>query len=290
MESPTKFKDMVDSSSEMSNSQFPVFRPCMPAEMEKKSNKTKSLLDAVLNSTGSVHQHNTVCQSPCPCCRRERDNLTTARHCGKGNNNCDKNWGDTKHNSVKRNVKCIGSICGVNGGQPSNDLSKDHNNQVICDKHTSLQNCDIGDSYLCLSCVSQTQISQTKEGNEPLTTNSSQILSSKNAPPSPRPVRARSRKGDCSSISLAVQCVTQEMQKDFHHGFNIRQDVPSASERARFRRSFDNAASMVFHTRTGLPLTSSPAPVRRGTSHFDYDSSLNSVSAIRRYDSSCCLW
>ncbi|KAG8225558.1 hypothetical protein J437_LFUL002075 [Ladona fulva] len=37
---------------------------------------------------------------------------------------------------------------------------------------------------------------------------------------------------------------------------------------------------MVFHCRTGLPLTSSPAPIRRGT-RFDFDSSLNSVSAIR---------
>ncbi|XP_063237686.1 atos homolog protein A isoform X2 [Bacillus rossius redtenbacheri] len=57
--------------------------------------------------------------------------------------------------------------------------------------------------------------------------------------------------------------------------------VPSALDKAKFRRSFDSAASMVFHSRTGLPLTSSPAPVRRGTSRFDFDSSLNSVSAIR---------
>ncbi|CAG2057905.1 unnamed protein product, partial [Timema podura] len=57
--------------------------------------------------------------------------------------------------------------------------------------------------------------------------------------------------------------------------------IPSALDKAKFRRSFDSAASMVFHSRTGLPLTSSPAPVRRGTSRFDFDSSLNSVSAIR---------
>lgn len=56
--------------------------------------------------------------------------------------------------------------------------------------------------------------------------------------------------------------------------------VPSAREKARFRKSLDSAASMVFHCRTGLPLTSSPAPIRRGT-RFDFDSSLNSVSAIR---------
>lgn len=60
--------------------------------------------------------------------------------------------------------------------------------------------------------------------------------------------------------------------------------VPSALEQERFRRSLENAASMVFHSRTGLPLTSSPAPLRRGSCCFDYDSSLNSVSSKRRYD------
>lgn len=59
-------------------------------------------------------------------------------------------------------------------------------------------------------------------------------------------------------------------------------DVPSAIEQANFRKNLDNAASMVFHSRTGLPLTSSPAPVRRGKSCFDFDSSINSVSAIKR--------
>lgn len=38
---------------------------------------------------------------------------------------------------------------------------------------------------------------------------------------------------------------------------------------------------MVFHARTGLPLTSSPAPLRKGKICFDYDSSLNSVTAIK---------
>lgn len=59
--------------------------------------------------------------------------------------------------------------------------------------------------------------------------------------------------------------------------------VPSAKEQERFRRSLENAASMVFHSRTGLPLTSSPAPLRRGSCCFDFDSSLNSVSSKRRY-------
>lgn len=64
----------------------------------------------------------------------------------------------------------------------------------------------------------------------------------------------------------------------------VDRGVPSALEQERFRRSLENAASMVFHSRTGLPLTSSPAPLRRGSCCFDYDSSLNSVSSKRRYD------
>lgn len=64
----------------------------------------------------------------------------------------------------------------------------------------------------------------------------------------------------------------------------VDKSVPSALEQERFRRSLENAASMVFHSRTGLPLTSSPAPLRRGSCCFDYDSSLNSVSSKRKYD------
>lgn len=64
----------------------------------------------------------------------------------------------------------------------------------------------------------------------------------------------------------------------------VDKSVPSALEQERFRRSLENAASMVFHSRTGLPLTSSPAPLRRGSCCFDYDSSLNSVSSKRKYE------
>jgi len=71
-------------------------------------------------------------------------------------------------------------------------------------------------------------------------------------------------------------------QENVEQGTSVpERPVPSALDKAKFRRSLDSAASMVFHSRTGLPLTSSPAPVRRGTSCFDFDSTLNSVSAIR---------
>lgn len=72
--------------------------------------------------------------------------------------------------------------------------------------------------------------------------------------------------------------VVEEPQTIKNHSLSI--DVPSAFEQAKFKKSLDNATSMVFHSRTGLPLTSSPAPIRRGKSCFDFDSSINSVSAI----------
>ncbi|CAH2056627.1 unnamed protein product, partial [Iphiclides podalirius] len=57
--------------------------------------------------------------------------------------------------------------------------------------------------------------------------------------------------------------------------------VPSSSEVDRFRWRFESAASMVFHSKTGLPLTSSPAPLRRGNNCFDFDDSINGVSGIK---------
>lgn len=58
--------------------------------------------------------------------------------------------------------------------------------------------------------------------------------------------------------------------------------VPTPDECASFRQSFDSATSMVFHRKTGLPLTSSPAPLRRGTDKFDYDDSINSPHDIKK--------
>lgn len=107
----------------------------------------------------------------------------------------------------------------------------------------------------------------------------------------------------CSSSSSQVNCDSQKCKSEEtlsgHHiaSRSARQkltfdddgeekngssSIPSALEQAKFRKNLDSAASMVFHSRTGLPLTSSPAPVRRGKSCFDFDSSINSVSAIKR--------
>lgn len=61
----------------------------------------------------------------------------------------------------------------------------------------------------------------------------------------------------------------------------VDNQVPSPTEMDKFRWRFDSAASMVFHTKTGLPLTSSPAPLRRGNNCFDFDDSINGISGIK---------
>lgn len=56
--------------------------------------------------------------------------------------------------------------------------------------------------------------------------------------------------------------------------------IPTLHEKIKFRKSLNSAASMVFHGKTGLPLTSSPAPLRRGQNRFDFDSSLVSPAQL----------
>ncbi|KAL4710344.1 hypothetical protein ACJJTC_003741 [Scirpophaga incertulas] len=76
----------------------------------------------------------------------------------------------------------------------------------------------------------------------------------------------------------------KEDQSDFQFPESkkgVENQVPSPSEMDRFRWRFDSAASMVFHTKTGLPLTSSPAPLRRGNNCFDFDDSINGISGIK---------
>ncbi|XP_035714646.1 protein FAM214A isoform X2 [Folsomia candida] len=56
--------------------------------------------------------------------------------------------------------------------------------------------------------------------------------------------------------------------------------IPTLSEKIDFLKSLDTAATRLFHRNTGLPLTSSPAPLRKGQDRFDFDSSLVSNSRI----------
>ena len=59
-------------------------------------------------------------------------------------------------------------------------------------------------------------------------------------------------------------------------------DIPSDGGSSSSRPSLKTPSKLAFHFKTGLPLTSSPAPLRKGGSRFDFDSSLNSVAAIKR--------
>lgn len=63
---------------------------------------------------------------------------------------------------------------------------------------------------------------------------------------------------------------------------NAGRHIPTAKERARFRRSLTSSSNLMFHARTGLPLQSSPAPVKRQLhDSFDFDSSLTDIRAIK---------
>lgn len=84
---------------------------------------------------------------------------------------------------------------------------------------------------------------------------------------------------DLSNIKSGDLDLNSDKTKESENKDN---QVPSPSEMDRFRWRFDSAASMVFHTKTGLPLTSSPAPLRRGNNCFDFDDSINGISGIKR--------
>lgn len=57
--------------------------------------------------------------------------------------------------------------------------------------------------------------------------------------------------------------------------------LPLSNEPVKIKRNLGNSIPSAFDDRTGLPLSSSPAPVRKGQSRFEFDSSLNTVSAIK---------
>ena len=62
-----------------------------------------------------------------------------------------------------------------------------------------------------------------------------------------------------------------------------RNGIPSSNDKDTFRKSFASATSMVFHRHTGLPLTSSPAPLRKASKgKFEFDDSLTSPNNIKR--------
>ena len=58
--------------------------------------------------------------------------------------------------------------------------------------------------------------------------------------------------------------------------------TPTQAETDGFRKGFSSATAMVFHGRTRLPLTSSPAPLRKGKGAFGFDSTITSPNDVKR--------
>jgi len=234
----------------------PVFRvntaasPCDPRPPNPSSSaKADLFLDAILRA-GRRSRSKTA------------EALRTKRRDAKCESKCDKLKGDNAviEPSASAERTPLSSSIGK-GPAEVRRLGLSHNSDLSGHKQVCHSPKAICDNYVChysprgdgSPCLVNTKDGPTSKGD---------VAGSPEAEERPAKSRAKSKKG----------CVAEATTPG----------VPSASDRARFRQSFDSAASMVFHTRTGLPLTSSPAPVRRGTSRFDYDSSLNSVSAIRR--------
>ncbi|XP_029641634.1 protein FAM214A isoform X1 [Octopus sinensis] len=74
------------------------------------------------------------------------------------------------------------------------------------------------------------------------------------------------------------------LRKDFNSEFEkkcIKKNVPSIEDITNFHKNLNKSTSMVFNASTGLPTQSSPAPVKKKSGRFDYDSSLTSTKAIK---------
>ncbi|XP_044744711.1 protein FAM214A [Coccinella septempunctata] len=83
-----------------------------------------------------------------------------------------------------------------------------------------------------------------------------------------------------SRLSTVVQRLTFGENDSVDNRTSNKAVVPSTSEQTRFKKILNSSASMVFH-KSGLPLMSSPAPVRKGKTCFDFDSSIGSVTDIK---------
>ena len=116
-------------------------------------------------------------------------------------------------------------------------------------------------------------------------------------------ITSSSRRDRCSrtasasfetSIDDDYECAEEEEEdEDFAEDVEVKTEIkavdkanvtPTQSETEGFRKNFSSATSMVFHGRTRLPLTSSPAPLRRGagSSSFGFDSSITSPDGVKR--------
>lgn len=106
-------------------------------------------------------------------------------------------------------------------------------------------------------------------------------------------VRASSGPHHCArafetSIDNDYEYEEEDEDEEFGEAINVKTVdktnvvTPTQTETDGFRKNFSSASAMVFHGRTRLPLTSSPAPLRKGAGSFAFDSSITSPDGVKR--------
>lgn len=138
-------------------------------------------------------------------------------------------------------------------------------------KHLSSENKD-GDSSLCSNWVEMNGNAATcEEEGEDATKTDDKVLRKESLQTTPVNQTKRS-------------LYTSVLRKDFAQAVEkkcSKRDVPSMEDITNFHKSLNKSASMLFNASTGLPTQSSPAPVKKKSGRFDYDSSLTSTKAIK---------
>ena len=105
----------------------------------------------------------------------------------------------------------------------------------------------------------------------------------------------RNSSDQCDQTLKELQSQSKNLDLDLHNNALCKEElansatsvsngisIPTMVQKDNFRKTLNSATSMVFHRNTGLPLSSSPAPLRRGANDFGYDSSINTPNAIKR--------
>ena len=146
--------------------------------------------------------------------------------------------------------------------------------------HSKYEDINVGD--LCNDLENKCQISRKQEGEQ-------NICSERSSSKIKEPMKPLDLSFDDfeDNWSLTAESIESLNSSSFHfsekrrNSFDDDDLIPSSNKKNAFRKSFDSATSMVFQSRNGLPLTSSPAPMRRGIK-FDFDVSINTPKDIKR--------
>jgi len=109
-------------------------------------------------------------------------------------------------------------------------------------------------------------------------------------PTRPRVRKSLSESGHLSSLTKSNALFKTLLRKELSssqtqgaiNNVSTKPTMPSQKDEETFRDRLQSSAKKLFHSRSGLPLQSSPAPIKKRTSNcFDFDSSLVDVRAIK---------